>query len=175
MKISKIILLFLLFLNCSLLFKSRNPHRLIPDSPIVRSTDPITLIGQYKGWACGGLTSQIMPIEMDDTLLSICNISFGFEFYTSSIIKSPDNISDICVPGNEYVLKGYYYYWLKDGKKILTERFDLVVWKLVVPYSVWINLGEREDKDIPYDKYWNKVEVFVDKFSKARKYDNGCL
>ncbi len=102
----------------------------------IRSTKVITVIGEYKGWACGELTPQIIPIEkLGD--VNIEKLQYGFEFWVPKDVTAPDQVDVLHVPGNKFKIKGNYYYTIENGNKHLAPRFDLIEWQPLPHAKRW--------------------------------------
>ena len=141
-----------------------------------RSDDQVIIKGKYMGWACDDYTPQIAPIEEIDNLIDINSQFYGFTFWVLNGSKSPDMIEAICVPGNIFELKGYYYYTLDENKKKLSYRFDLVDWKVVAPYYRWKENGDKEliTNNVKRENIKNQNYFENSDFKKAHKYNIDC-
>lgn len=145
------------------------------DLPEIRSSQPVNWTAWYSGWACGELTSQIMPIEGVSPSFSLKNIEFGLEFYLPQGMGAPDGDYPFAVPGNRFELKGYPYYQLIDGEKVLSPRFDLIAWRILPPYRIYDEQGEPKVITDPFEDYWELPPEGNSSYTLAHKYDNGCL
>lgn len=142
----------------------------------LRSTKVITIIGEFKGWACGGLTPQIIPIEKFDDV-NIEKLQYGFEFWIPKGVIAPDQVDELRVAGNKFKIRGNYYYTIENGNKYLAPRFDLLEWRPLPPTKRWeqdsgkaVSLSVKEYNDHAVSAKGNPQLFII-----AGKYDSGCL
>lgn len=148
-----------------------------PKNEPIRSAHEVTLVGRYMGWACGGFTPDIRPIDAAIDSIPVHEQFSGFAFYVPPDFFAPDQIDELGVPGNEFVMRGFYYYVIIDGEKKLHNRFDLIAWRLVAPFERWNADGRREKlvEDLDYSEYWKSSGTHKDKFIIAQTYDYDCF
>ncbi len=138
---------------------------------IYRGESKVSIEAKYIGWACGGLTPQVMPAN-DISGISKEKLEYGFTFYTVDGLEAPDNVDDIGVPHNVFKITGYFYYTVENGKKYLHPRFDLISWHPIAPFNTWDeNARKIESRDYKKYEYKTKEPVKNSEFTKARKYD----
>jgi len=128
------------------------------------------------GYACGDFSPQVRPVEGFDLSIDINRLEMGLVFYVPPNLEAPDQVEEIGVPGNRFLLRGYYYYEEIHGKRLLKDRFDLLGWKPMVPFERWKSGGETEilpELNSKYDRYENPVPNSSEEFRVARKY-SGC-
>jgi hypothetical protein len=143
------------------------------EKQILRNDSIVNVVGEYKGWACGDFTPQIMPIEGLEPGLNIENVKYGFEFWIPSDIPAPDHIDALRVPGNKFSLKGYYFYTVKNGVKFLEPKFDLLEWRPLPQAMRWQKSGTQRTSLSP-NEYANTSKQSPMVFKIAGKYDSGC-
>ena len=103
----------------------------------------------------------------------------GFAFHVSPGLFAPDAIAELGVPGNRFLVQGFYYYALIQGEKVLHNRFDLTAWQMLAPYQRW--KGESYQKETIYneeahwDYWWGYLKPFGNFFKVAQRYDYDCF
>ncbi len=150
------------------------------DVLLIRSDHEVTVIGRYMGWACGGFTPDIRPIDATLDMIPIREQFSGFAFHVPPGLLAPDQIDELGVPGNEFLVRGFYYYAIIDGKNVLQNRFDLTAWRPISPYHRWKGKSGDAHKEIvengaQYQRYWNYVKPENAVFTVAQTYDYDCL
>lgn len=119
--------------------------------PLLRGEE-VTWKVEYKGWACGDFTPQLMPIGGVEDGLDLSEVELGLEFYVPPELSAPDQIEEIRVPGNLFLIRGHFYYREDHGEKIVQPRFDLLGWEPVAPLRRWDDGGAVEVE--------NRLETF---------------
>ncbi len=142
------------------------------DREIIRGNSIVTLKTKYIAWACGSNTPNVMPLSEIGPDIINEKIEYGFTFYVPSGLISPDNIDDLGVSGNVFVIRGFYYYSIIDNKKYLHPRFDLISWRPNAPFKIWDKRGSLIIKtNIDEYIFESNSNEEPEKFVKARKYD----
>ncbi len=105
-----------------------------PDREPLQRGEEVVWAAEFEGWACGDLTSQIMPIEGIDESLDFTGLHLGLIFYVTQGMASPDRFEGVGVPGNQFLLRGHFYYRQEEERKVVAPRFDLIGWVPVRPF-----------------------------------------
>ncbi len=87
-----------------------------------RASAPTTIEVEYVGWACGDFSPQLRPT--DPSLPVPASLS-GLVIYCPKGVEAPDQIDELRVPGNRFLITGYAYHH-SDGT--MAARFDLLHW-----------------------------------------------
>ncbi len=142
---------------------------------IQRSEIEVKWTVRYMGYACGDYEAQLRPIFRSGNPLDLKKLAAGLIIYVPHGIESPDQIRELRVPGNEFVLRGYYYYTSDGAARIIESRFDLLGWRAVSPLRIWAGslTAELETNDRLPSQDSGKSDVDPQAFEIAGKY-SGC-
>ncbi len=100
---------------------------------IIRGDKELVLVAEYVGWACGGDVPQIIPLDDQPGISGPREIEFGFVFFVPQGLPAPDQVWEVCLPGNRFKIRGYPYFKVADQERVMVPRFDLVSWDLLLP------------------------------------------
>ena len=146
---------------------------------LIRSDHEVEVVGSYMGWACGGFTPDIRPIDSTIETIPVRKEFSGLAFHVPPGLLAPDQIDALGVPGNKFLVQGFYYYALVKGKKVLHNRFDLTAWQMLAPYERWT--GGSPPKETIYrtrslrSYWWEYLKPYGSFFRAADKYDYDCF
>lgn len=139
----QLILLGLAFASCS---QASGP-------PPERSEEVVAWVAEYEGWACGDFTPELMPVGGFDSAVDLSEIELGLNFYVPPGLTAPDQLEEVGVPGNRFLIRGYFYYHERSGRKTVVPRFDLLGWEPVPPFERWEEDGGRKLVENPRQEY----------------------
>ena len=150
---------------------------------LIRSKEPVNLVGKYMGYACGDFFPQIEPIKPFDDSIDISMLDGGLRFRVPNNFESPDMINKLSIVHNQFELKGYYYFTKKSKKRFLQPQFDLIAWRPLVLHEWARNKdGEPTLNKVTLEKSgfvnsgWINSDIInsdVTSFNFGRRYD-GC-
>jgi len=148
-----------------------------PSGPTAeRSQEVVAWVAEYKGWACGDFTPQLMPVGGFDSTVDLSDVELGLIFYVPPGLTAPDQLEEVGVPGNRFLIRGHFYYHQRSGRKLVVPRFDLLGWEPEPPFERWEEGGSRTLVENPRQKY-SRFEGFSSSerasFKVAVKYA-GC-
>jgi len=121
--------------------------------PPERSAEVVAWVAEYKGWSCGDLTAQIMPVGDVGDSVDLSGLDLGLVFYVPSGLPSPDRLEEVAVPGNRFLIRGHYYYRQVEGRKVVAPRFDLIGWVPLPPFRRWDDGPPAVPVDDPEQTY----------------------
>lgn len=144
--------------------------------PPERNEEVVTWIAEYKGWACGDFTPELMPVDGFDSTVDFSGIELGLVFYVPPGLTAPDQLEEVGVPGNRFLIRGNFYYHQRSGRRLIVPRFDLLGWEPVPPFERWAEDGSRTMVENPrqeYSRFEGHGSSRVLSFEVAGKYA-GC-
>lgn len=122
-------------------------------APLERSEEQVVWTAEHKGWACGDLTAQIMPMGDVEDSVDLSGLDLGLVFYVPPGLPSPDRLEEVAVPGNRFLIRGHYYYRQDEGRKVVAPRFDLIGWVPLPPFRRWDDGPPAVPVDDPEQTY----------------------
>lgn len=124
-----------------------------PLGPPPERSEEVAWIAEYRGYACGEFTPELMPVEGFDATVDLSEIELGLVFYVPPGLIAPDQLSEVGVPGNRFLIRGHFYYHERSGRKLVVPRFDLLGWQPLPPFRRWEENGSRSLVEDPQKEY----------------------
>jgi hypothetical protein len=94
-----------------------------------------------------------MPVDGFDSSVDLSDVELGLILYVPRGLTAPDQLAEVRVPGNRFLIRGHFYYHERSGRKLVEPRFDLVGWEPVPPFERWEEDGSRRRVEDPRRAY----------------------
>lgn len=124
-----------------------------PVGPPPERSEEIAWVAEYMGYACGEFTPELMPVDVSNANVDLSKLKYGLMFYVPPGFTAPDQLSEVGVPGNRFLIRGHYYYHERSGRKLVVPRFDLLGWQPLPPFRRWEENGSRSVVENPQEEY----------------------
>jgi len=136
-------------------------------------SEEVTWVAEYNAWACGDFTARLLPVDVADSQIDLSRLGLGLDFYVPLGLTAPDQLEEVGVQGNRFLIRGHYFYREAGGRRIVVPRFDLLGWQPVPPFQRWEDREARlvDDPGRIYSRFQGSpVEPEEMTFQIAGKY-----